>query len=123
LHLSQAFDALRRWTLEQGLLLERESDPRLLALLDQPQLAILLGCPNGRLLSAADLDATLRQLMHQGTTQRLSLLLAPDAQRVAHPSATLEPELRDLKDLSPGENDTCPRLTLQPGAFVVWRSA
>jgi 3,4-dihydroxy 2-butanone 4-phosphate synthase / GTP cyclohydrolase II len=121
LFLSEAFDKLRGWTMEQGLLLERESDPRLLALLDQPQLAVLLGCPDGRLLSAADLAASLQQLMQQAGSQRLSLLLAPDAQRVSHPSATLEPEFRDLKDLSPGENESCPRLSLQPGAFVVWR--
>jgi len=120
LHLSEAFDRLRGWTMEQGLLLERESDPRLLALLDQPQLALLLGCPDGRLLSAADLAASLQQLMQQGGTERLSLLLAPDAQRLTHPSATLEPEIRDLKDLSSGENESCPRLSLQPGAFVVW---
>lgn len=120
LYLSEAFDRLRGWTMEQGLLLERESDPRLLALLDQPQLALLLGCPDGRLLSAADLAASLQQLMQQGGSQRLSLLLAPDAQRLTHPSATLEPEFRDLKDLSPGENESCPRLSLQPGAFVVW---
>ena len=123
LHLSEAFDRLREWTMEQGLLIERESDPRLLALLDQPQLALLLGCPDGRLLSAADLAASLQKLMQQGGTERLSLLLAPDAQRVSHPSATLEPEFRDLKDLSPGENESCPRLSLQPGAFVVWRAA
>ena len=123
LYLSEAFDRLRGWTMEQGLLLERESDPRLLALLDQPQLALLLGCPDGRLLSAADLAASLQQLMQQGGSQRLSLLLAPDAQRLTHPSATLEPEFRDLKDLSPGENDSCPRLSLQPGAFVVWRTS
>ena len=120
LHLSEAFDRLRKWTMEQGLLIERESDPRLLALLDQPQLALLLGCPDGRLLSAADLAASLQKLMQQGGTERLSLLLAPDAQRLTHPSATLEPEIRDLKDLSSGENESCPRLSLQPGAFVVW---
>jgi 3,4-dihydroxy 2-butanone 4-phosphate synthase/GTP cyclohydrolase II len=120
LHLGEAFDRLRRWAMEQGLLLERESDPRLLALLDQPQLALLLGCPDGRLLSAADLAASLQQLMQQEGSKRLSLLLAPDAQRLTHPSATLEPEHRDLKDLSSGENESCPRLSLQPGAFVVW---
>ena len=120
LHLSEAFDRLREWTMEQGLLIERESDPRLLALLDQPQLALLLGCPDGRLLSAADLAASLQKLMQQGGTERLSLLLAPDAQRLTHPSATLEPEIRDLKELSSGESESCPRLSLQPGAFVVW---
>jgi 3,4-dihydroxy 2-butanone 4-phosphate synthase/GTP cyclohydrolase II len=56
-------------------------------------------------------------------TRAVSLLLAPDAQRLTHPSATLEPEFRDLKDLSPGENESCPLLSVQPGAFVVWRAA
>jgi 3,4-dihydroxy 2-butanone 4-phosphate synthase/GTP cyclohydrolase II len=116
-------EQLQRWSLKQGLQVEREEHPRLLALLDQPQLAVLLGCPDGRLLSAADLAASLQQLMQQGESQRLSLLLAPDAQRLTHPSATLEPEFRDLKDLSPGENESCPLLSVQPGAFVVWRAA
>ena len=120
---SGQMEQLQLWALEQGLMVEREEHPRLLALLDQPQLAVLLGCPDGRLLSAADLAASLQQLMQQGESQRLSLLLAPDAQRLTHPSATLEPEFRDLKDLRPGENESCPLLSLQPGAFVVWRAA
>ena len=116
-------EQLQLWALKQGLQVEREEHPRLLAMLDQPQLAVLLGCQDGRLLSAADLAASLQQLMQQGSSQRLSLLLAPDAQRLTHPSATLEPEFRDLKDLSPGENESCPLLSVQPGAFVVWRAA
>ena len=120
---SGQLEQLQLWALKQGLQVEREEHPRLLALLDQPQLAVLLGCPDGRLLSAADLAASLQQLMQQGGSQRLSLLLAPDAQRLTHPSATLEPEFRDLKDLRPGENESCPLLSLQPGAFVVWRAA
>jgi len=116
-------EQLQRWALKQGLQVEREEHPRLLALLDQPQLAVLLGCPDGRLLSAADLAASLQQLMQQEGSQRLSLLLAPDAQRLTHPSATLEPEFRDLKDISSGENESCPLLSVQPGAFVVWRAA
>ena len=119
----QAFEELRSWCEEQGLLLERETDPRLLALLDQPQLALLLGCPNGGLLSAANLAAMLGRLIQLGGTRRLALLLAPDAQRVAHPSAALEPEWRDLSDLNPDDRSTCPHLSLQPGAFVVWRHA
>jgi 3,4-dihydroxy 2-butanone 4-phosphate synthase / GTP cyclohydrolase II len=120
---SGQMDQLQLWALKQGLMVEREEHPRLLALLDQPQLAVLLGSSDGRLLNAADLAASLQKLRQQGGTQRLSLLLAPDAQRLTHPSATLEPEFRDLKDLSPGENESCPRLSLQPGAFVVWRAA
>ena len=50
----------------------------------------------------------------------ISLLLAPDAQRLSHPSGTLTREFRDLEDLSPAENDSCPLLNLQPGAFVTW---
>ncbi len=118
---SQAFDELQRCTLEMGLLLERESDPRLLALLDQPQLAVQLGCAGGRQLSAGDLAGALSRLARQNGTGRLSLLLAPDAQRVSHPSATVEPEFRDLEDLRTGARDSCPRLSLQPGALVVWR--
>ena len=118
--LSEAFDALQRGTEERGLMLDRENDPRLLALLDQPPLAVLLGCPDGRLLNGADLDSTLRALMRLGATQRISLLLAPDAQRLSHPSGTLTREFRDLEDLSPAENDSCPLLNLQPGAFVTW---
>ena len=120
---SGQLEQLQLWALKQGLQVEREEHPRLLALLDQPQLAVLLGCPDGRLLRAADLAASLQQLMQQGGSQRLSLLLAPDAQRLTHPSATLEPEFRDLKDLSAGENESCPLLSVQPGAFVVWRAA
>ena len=120
---SGQMEQLQLWALKQGLQVEREEHPRLLALLDQPQLAVLLGSSDGRLLNASDLAASLQQLMQQGGSQRLSLLLAPDAQRLTHPSATLEPEFRDLKDLSPGENESCPRLSLQPGAFVVWRAA
>ena len=120
---SGQLEQLQLWALKQGLQVEREEHPRLLALLDQPQLAVLLGCPDGRLLSAADLAASLQQLMQQEGSQRLSLLLAPDAQRLTHPSATLEPEFRDLKDLNPGENESCSLLSVQAGAFVVWRSA
>ena len=120
---SGELEQLQLWALKQGLQVEREEHPRLLALLDQPQLAVLLGSSDGRLLNASDLAASLQQLMQQGGSQRLSLLLAPDAQRLTHPSATLEPEFRDLKDLRPGENESCPLLSLQPGAFVVWRAA
>ena len=120
---SGQLEQLQLWALKQGLQVEREEHPRLLALLDQPQLAVLLGSSDGRLLNASDLAASLQQLMQQGGSQRLSLLLAPDAQRLTHPSATLEPEFRNLKDLSPGENESCPLLSVQPGAFVVWRAA
>ncbi|QVL54211.1 MAG: bifunctional 3,4-dihydroxy-2-butanone-4-phosphate synthase RibB/GTP cyclohydrolase II RibA [Cyanobium sp. M30B3] len=119
--LGKAFESLQNWAIARGLMLEQESDPRLLALLDQPQLAILLGCREGRQLSAADLAATLQQLIHQPHTDRVSLLLAPDAQRMPHPSVTLEPEWRNLQDLDSEASGSCPRLSLQPGGFIVWR--
>ena len=121
--LAGRFETLQKWAGSRGLLLEQESDPRLLALLEQPQLAILLGCPESRQLSAADLAATLQQLVHQPHTARVSLLLAPDAQRLTHPSATLEPEWRDLRDLDSEASGSCPRLSLQPGGFIVWRKS
>ena len=118
---TEDFARLQDWAAGRGLLLELEGDSRLLALLDQPQLAVLLGGPQGRQLSAGDLAATLQQLLSRAGTGRLSLLLAPDAQRVSHPSVTLEPELRNLVDLDTRASGSCPRLTLQPGAFIVWR--
>jgi 3,4-dihydroxy 2-butanone 4-phosphate synthase/GTP cyclohydrolase II len=118
---TEVFTGLQDWATGRGLLLELEGDSRLLALLDQPQLAVLLGGPQGRQLSAGDLAATLQQLLSRPGTSRLSLLLAPDAQRVSHPSVTLEPDLRSLVDLDTNASGSCPRLTLQPGAFTVWR--
>ena len=50
----------------------------------------------------------------------VSVLLAPDGRRVEHPSIDLEPEIRPLADLG-ATATTCPRLSIAPGAFVVWR--
>jgi 3,4-dihydroxy 2-butanone 4-phosphate synthase/GTP cyclohydrolase II len=50
------------------------------------------------------------------TTRAVSLLLTPDAQRSAHPSATLEPVCRPLLELTQAR----PRLAATPGAFVRW---
>ncbi|MFN5117933.1 MAG: bifunctional 3,4-dihydroxy-2-butanone-4-phosphate synthase/GTP cyclohydrolase II [Cyanobacteriota bacterium] len=118
--LAERLEALRLWALERGLLLEREDHPRLLALLDQPRLGLVLAGVQDRPLTAADLAGTLQQLALWQGVQAVSLLLAPDAQRVNHPSANLEPESRSIEELGGREQTTCPRLELQPGAFLVW---
>lgn len=107
-------EQLQRWALKQGLQVEREEHPRLLALLDQPQLAVLLG---GLDHAASGVGAVAAALVLMGDwpqTERLSLLLAPDGQRSSHPSADLESEQRPLADLGTD-------LIVQPGAFLVWR--
>ena len=107
-------EQLQRWALKQGLQVEREEHPRLLALLDQPQLAVLLG---GLDHAASGVGAVAAALVLMGDwpkTERLSLLLAPDGQRSSHPSADMESEQRPLADLGTD-------LIVQPGAFLVWR--
>ncbi|MFZ0409500.1 MAG: bifunctional 3,4-dihydroxy-2-butanone-4-phosphate synthase/GTP cyclohydrolase II [Cyanobium sp.] len=116
-----AFEALHHWADQHRLLLEPEQDPRLLALLDQPDLALLLGSPEEKQLTAEQLAASVQQLAHQPDTGAVSLLLAPDGRRVAHPSINLEAELRPLTDLQDPAERSCPRLAAQPGAFIVWR--
>jgi 3,4-dihydroxy 2-butanone 4-phosphate synthase/GTP cyclohydrolase II len=123
--LAERSEQLRCWLLERGLVLEREEHPRLLALLAQPSLALLLAAPLGGQLHAADLAACLQRIAAWPHGRGVSLLLAPDGRRVEHPTADLEPEIRPLSDLLRGEGDavarSCPRLQLQPGAFVMWR--
>lgn len=113
-HLEQ----LQRWALEQGLQVELEEHPRLLALLDQPQLAVLLsGLDDASAEAGAGVGAVAAALILMGgwpQTKRLSLLLAPDGQRSSHPSADLESEQRPLADLGTD-------LVVQPGAFLIWR--
>ncbi len=130
-------EVLRDWARRKGLLLEREEDPRLLALLHRPGLTLLLAAQQGRQLTAADLAGPLMEMARWQGTSGVKLLLAPDARRKGHPSIDLEPERRQLADLVPpsatvasGEGDagdgepartlTCPLLNLTPGAFIVW---
>ena len=111
---SDHLEQLQRWALEQGLQVELEEHPRLLALLDQPQLAVLL---SGLDDASAGVGAVAAALILMGgwpQTKRLSLLLAPDGQRSSHPSADLESEQRPLADLGTD-------LVVQPGAFLIWR--
>ncbi len=127
-------EVLRDWARRKGLLLEREEDPRLLALLDGPGLALLLAAHQSRQLTAADLAGPLMEMARWQGTTGVNLLLAPDARRKGHPSIDLEPERRHLADLvppaadggpmdgdgEPGPTLTCPLLNLTPGAFIVW---
>ena len=111
---SGQMDQLQLWALKQGLMVEREEHPRLLALLDQPQLAVLL---SGLDHAGSGVGAVAAALVLMGgwpKTERLSLLLAPDGQRSSHPSADLESEQRPLADLGTD-------LIVQPGAFLIWR--
>lgn len=121
---------LQQWAQQLQLAIQLEEHPRLLALLDQPDLAVLLGPLAGSagangIKGAIDADATLhperlveglQTLARWPGTQAVSLLLAPDAQRSAHPSATLETELRPLDEL----REEHPRLRLQPGSLLRW---
>ena len=113
-------ETLQGWASARGLLLEREGDPRLLALLEQPDLAILLASPQGHPLTAADLAATVQRLAEPATTRGVALLLAPDLRRAAHPSADLEPERRPLVELRGAQANSCPLPQLRPGAFLLW---
>ena len=111
---SGQLEQLHLWALKQGLQVEREEHPRLLALLDQPQLALLL---SGLDHAGSGVGAVAAALVLMGgwpKTERLSLLLAPDGQRSSHPSADLESEQRPLADLGTD-------LIVQPGAFLIWR--
>jgi 3,4-dihydroxy 2-butanone 4-phosphate synthase/GTP cyclohydrolase II len=114
---------LHHWANQRGLLLEEEDHPRLLALLDQPRLALLLtAAPNGQ-LSAADLAGPLMVMASWERTQAVGLLLTPDVRRRSHPSADLEPEARPLGDLQESSDSArCPLLKLTPGAFIRWRA-
>ncbi len=118
--LVERLDDFRSGFLEQGLVVEQEEHPRLLALLAQPRLALLLRAPEERTLGPSDLTAALRQMAAWPGGRSVSLLLAPDRRRVGHPSVDLEPEIRPMADLGLTET-TCPRLNFTPGAFVVWR--
>ena len=109
----EQLEQLQLWALQQGLQVEREEHPRLLALLDQPQLAVLLGGLDHASSGVGAVAAALVLMGDWPQTERLSLLLAPDGQRSSHPSADLESEQRPLADLGTD-------LILQPGAFLVW---
>ena len=117
---SPRMEELRRCAAERGLRLEQEYHPRLLALLAQPRLALLLEASQARPLTAGDLAELLGRLARWKETRAIGLLLAPDDQRIGHPSGSLEPERRPLADLHQVGDRLCPWLRLEPGAFLRW---
>lgn len=123
--LAERLNCLQDWGLSQGLRLERESQVRLLALLNQPQLAVLVTPsrnPSRLETSAADPDTKptlmlLRQMAAWQGCEQVSFLLAPDVQQSVHPSAQLEPQERPLDDLITGSAE----VDLKSEAFLIWR--
>jgi len=119
--LAEQLEALRLWAQGRNLLLHQEEQPRLLALLDQPRLALLLAAGEGQPLTAADLAGCLTAMAQWQATAAVALLLAPDIQRRGHPRVDLEPERRRLAELGPTPAAAvCPLLNLTPGAFIRW---
>ena len=86
-----------------GLLAEQEEDPRLLALLNSPQLALQLR-PDGDSRSLDDFARDgvlrcLRQLAATAECRSVSLLTSSDPQRLNHPRANQEADRRPLAEL------------------------
>ena len=120
---AERIEEIRHWSRQRGLLLEEEKHPRLLALLDQPRIALLLSAAPDSQLSAADLAGPLMVMARWERSQALALLLTPDLRRRSHPSVDLAPEDRTLDDLQErGDSARCPLLDLTPGAFIRWRA-
>jgi 3,4-dihydroxy 2-butanone 4-phosphate synthase/GTP cyclohydrolase II len=118
---AERFEILSQWARERQLLLHQEDHPRLLALLEQPRIAMLLEARENRQLTAADLAGSLRVMAQWSDTSSVTLLLAPDSQRRGHPSGDLEPERRGLGDLGPTPAAAvCPWLNLKAGSFIRW---
>jgi 3,4-dihydroxy 2-butanone 4-phosphate synthase/GTP cyclohydrolase II len=108
---SQHWQQLRQWGDSHGLGLEREEHSRVLALLDQPELAVLVSGAD-----APRLAEGLQAMAAWPETQSVSLLLAPDSQRSAHPSNTLEAQRRPLQELQTAK----PLLRLDAGTLMRW---
>jgi 3,4-dihydroxy 2-butanone 4-phosphate synthase/GTP cyclohydrolase II len=112
--LAAQLQELRQWAEDNGLELEREEHSRVLALLDQPDLAVVVaGGDPGRL------DQGLRRMAHWQHTQSVSLLLAADAQRSNHPSNTLEAQRRPLLELSAAAGSST-ALPLEGATLLRW---
>ena len=105
-----------------GLQSQAEEDPRLLALLNRPQLALLLSTgapqPPGDTLFQQSLQRCLETLARDAGTRCVSLLLSPDPQRLGHPSAALEPQRRPLEEL---RDETRPWPWPSPGTLIQWQ--
>ncbi|MEB3319852.1 MAG: bifunctional 3,4-dihydroxy-2-butanone-4-phosphate synthase/GTP cyclohydrolase II [Cyanobium sp.] len=120
--LLERYQALQAWASEHGLVLEYESRARLLALLNQPSLAMLVRGLDSHGRAAELVEQALSRIGRWPHTRLVGLLLAPDMQRSSHPSADLQAECRPLAELcSAGASLTLTRLNLRPGAFLQWR--
>jgi 3,4-dihydroxy 2-butanone 4-phosphate synthase/GTP cyclohydrolase II len=117
----ERLEVLRQWAHKRQLLIHQEEHPRLLALLEQPRIAMLLEARENHQLTAADLAGSLKVMAQWSDTTSVALLLAPDSQRRGHPSGNLEPERRGLGDLGPTPDAAvCPWLNLKAGSFIRW---
>ena len=105
---------LRQWAEQHGLLLEREEHSRVLALLDQPDLAVVVAGGD-----TARLGEGLRCMAQWPRTQSVSLLLAADAQRSNHPSNTLEAQRRPIQELL-ATGGAADALRLEAATLVRW---
>ena len=117
----QHHEQLEQLAQSLGLSLEREEHPRLLALLNQPDLAVLVGPGDGELLQPKVIGQLLAAMGRWQGTGQVSVLLAPDGQRTSHPSVGLEPQKRQLAELQKGEPSGTGLQPLEPGAFLIWR--
>ena len=117
----QHHEQLEQLAQSLGLSLEREEHPRLLALLNQPDLAVLVGPGDGELLQPKVIGQLLAAMGRWQGTGQVSVLLAPDGQRTSHPSVGLEPQERQLTELQRGEPTGTGLQPLEPGAFLIWR--
>jgi 3,4-dihydroxy 2-butanone 4-phosphate synthase/GTP cyclohydrolase II len=117
--------SLQAWALEQGLRLEAEPEVRLLALLNSPQLTVMLSAGPAEDCSSQAVVQAIGLLARWTGTQRLSLMLAPGLEHSSHPSADLEPEQRPLAELHGSGDAGGPAalagLRLDQGSFLVWR--
>jgi len=109
---------------EHGLQCQTEQDPRLLALLNQPQLALLLSTASTAAApqtaqSDLGLQNCLQRLARQPETTGVSLVLSPDPQHLNHPSASLLLEERSLQDL---RQEGMVSLQPDPGLLIRWQS-
>ena len=118
-------ERLGGWALAHGLKAERDEEPRLLALLNQPQLALQLRPGLAGQLPVDALGEALALLANATGTSGVGLLLSPDPRGLNHPSIALEPELRPLAELQQGNRRTGPRLPepqRETGALLLWQA-
>jgi len=111
-------EQLTRWALERGLTVDGEEDPRLLALLNQPQLALQLSSGEACPLDTAALQEALSLLVEPSSTRCVGLLVSPHPQGLNHPAVSLEPEQRPLVELR--RPAPLGGRQLEAGAFVLW---